>query len=91
MTIQEFETEEDLDDAFDDAMEEKAKLNNARPRPQLAWSCDVVCPKCDTFIDLTDDDWITDYIFTNRWNEVRGETMECPECEHEFTLGEIEY
>lgn len=51
------------------------------------------CPECGDDADLTDQDYEAAYtapIFENRWDDLKGETIECPNCEHEFTISGVE-
>jgi|GEM_PF-5361885 hypothetical protein len=94
MAIQEFETEQEMDDAFEKTMEdlqEEERIKTARPRPQLTFDIDVECPKCGGLVDLTGIDWFVTKIFSNKWGELEWEHITCDGCECEFIIGEIEY
>ena len=73
-----------------------SEQNNGGPVAQLDWSLYVDCPSCDESFDLADTDHDTDYtlskkIFNNQWDRVKGHEVTCPHCNHEFTLGGVEY
>ena len=61
----------------------------------LKYSVEVVCPTCNTAIDLLDDIYhdgeITIPLFNNKWDEVKGVPVECVGCGQEFELSTIEY
>lgn len=64
------------------------------PLAILSWSLDVECPKCRADIDLTDIDdegYVSMAIFNNKWDDLEGLEVECPECEHEFMISGVEY
>jgi Zn finger protein HypA/HybF involved in hydrogenase expression len=63
---------------------------------QLEWSLMLSCPKCEEDIDLASGDYdadncISEAIFSNRWDDLRGLEIECQECGHEFKLESVEY
>ena len=63
---------------------------------QLDWHLWVDCPKCCAGIDLIDQDPDMDYlfsvaIFNNKWDDLEGEEVSCPECKHEFKINKVEY
>jgi hypothetical protein len=94
MIIQEFETEQEMDDVFKKTMEdmqEEERIKTVRPRPQLTFDIDVECPRCGGFVNLSGMDWFVQKIFTNKWDELDGEQITCDVCECEFTIGEVEY
>lgn len=67
-----------------------------RPRPQLDWSMHVECPQCKEDFDAVDQDMRNDsvlaqIVFNNRWDDAAGHELTCPNCEHEFEIGSIEY
>jgi uncharacterized CHY-type Zn-finger protein len=51
----------------------------------------VECPKCSTDFNLFDcgDGLYTTPIFNNKWEDLEGEEVCCPDCEHEFKISEI--
>lgn len=58
----------------------------------LRASLDVDCPKCLVFFDVLEDDDEGDFltpIFNNRWDELRGREVTCPECGAIIELTEI--
>lgn len=59
----------------------------------MSFSLDIICPKCGNEIDLTDcdnDGVYTTPIFNNKWDDLKGELVEC-ECGAEFQISEVEY
>ncbi len=63
----------------------------------LDWSLDVECPHCKEEVDLVqydadhgDNDFST-RIFNNRWDELRGWMVECPNCHNDFLIDRVEY
>ena len=63
-------------------------------KAQFRYSLDVKCPKCKDDIDLLDQDedgCFTTPIFTNQWDELEGEMVICPICDHEFTIDGVDY
>jgi len=54
----------------------------------------IECPKCKNGFDLFDDDSDGIYrtpIFTNSWDDLKGEDAFCPKCEYEFQIDSVEY
>lgn len=55
----------------------------------------VHCPHCDNEMDLVNDPddggRFTDPIFSNRWDELKGYNIYCPECGQDFYITEIEW
>lgn len=63
-------------------------------RASLTWSLLIVCPHCGHDFDLADHDEDGIYsepIFSNKWDSLKGEGVECPECGLEFHIWEVEY
>lgn len=63
-------------------------------KAMLVWHLFIDCPKCGEQIDLSDIDeegWVSEPIFNNRWDDLNGEEVECPECDHTFTIDDVEY
>jgi hypothetical protein len=102
MAIQEFETKEELDDAFERTMErmqdeadqlkEENRLAAAEPILYVAWQFTTECPKCECTVDLADEDdgTLAVPIFNNKWDEVKGMDVECPECGYEFKIDDVQ-
>ncbi len=60
----------------------------------LSWYLFVECPHCGEQINLVDHDEdyaLSKLIFTNKWDEVEGEEIECPECAKSFQIDAVEY
>ena len=60
----------------------------------LSWHLFMNCPKCNESIDLSDQDDEYCYsapLFSNRWEDIEGETTFCPKCKAEFIIDKIEY
>jgi len=69
-------------------------MANKNPIAQMNWSMDIKCPKCKKNIDLADvdDDGVySEPIFNNRWDDLIDEGVCCPNCDHEFLIGGVEY
>ena len=65
-----------------------------KAKAQLRWSLDITCPHCGYEFDLADHDvdgWISGPLFNNKWEDLKGEDVECPECTEEFQIEEVEY
>lgn len=63
-------------------------------RAQLDWSIYTKCPYCGHDFDLADHDEDGIYskaIFSNKWEELKGEEVECPECTALFKIEEVDY
>ena len=63
-------------------------------KAQLDYSLNVDCPKCKSSIDLLEQEGDGEFstpIFNNRWDELKGEHVICPECDDEFTLDGCRY
>lgn len=74
----------------------ETKFTSTRPIGRLSWHLFVDCPCCkEAFnaatVDAENDYVITRLIFNNEWDQVPGCDLTCPNCEHEFQIGEIEY
>ena len=64
------------------------------PTATLSWSLDIECPKCKKGIDLADhddDSTFSKAIFNNSWDDLKGEEVQCPHCQHWFEFGKVEY
>jgi DNA-directed RNA polymerase subunit RPC12/RpoP len=54
----------------------------------------VDCPACDATLDLfdaDDDQLASTAIFSNKWEDLKGEEYTCPDCYHEFKIDDVEY
>jgi uncharacterized protein YbaR (Trm112 family) len=61
---------------------------------RLYFSLNIECPHCQSDIDLAENEDDGEYstpIFTNKWNDLKGELVCCPKCEKEFSIDEVEY
>lgn len=68
----------------------------APPTAFLDWSLYVDCPKCGLSNDLSSarhdaEHEIARHIFSNDWDKLEGHEVTCEGCEHEFTIGCVEY
>lgn len=64
------------------------------PTAELSWSLYIQCPACEKHYDLSeyDDDLIfANAIFNNKWNDLKGQEVECPDCGHEFKVDSVLY
>ena len=71
-------------------------MNKKKPVATLDWSLDVMCPECNTSIDLVELDHELDYrfskyIFTNSWDALKDSEVDCPHCNHQFGIDRVEY
>ena len=61
----------------------------------LSYAVNIECPKCNRGFDLidnnNDDGVITVPLFNNRWGDVKGVSVTCDHCDHEFKLDGMEY
>lgn len=58
----------------------------------VCYSLDIDCPYCGAEIDLSDQDddaFYTGPIFSNKWDELVGEEVYCPDCEREFIISSV--
>lgn len=63
---------------------------------KLNWSLYVECPSCKESNDIASpshdrDNRISQRIFSNEWDKLKGYELKCEECGHEFELGSVEY
>lgn len=61
---------------------------------QFDYTMYVSCPYCDTDMDLVDQDDDGVYsskIFTNKWDELKGEACYCKHCDNIFLIEEVVY
>lgn len=64
-----------------------------KSRASLTWGLLIVCPHCGHDFDLADHDsdgTYSDPIFSNAWDKLAGEEVECPLCGQEFQILEVE-
>ncbi|HCY86896.1 MAG TPA: hypothetical protein DHV36_17330 [Desulfobacteraceae bacterium] len=105
MAIQEFETEEEMNESFGEMMErmqDEAREREEEDRAaavenvlQIEWHFHIDCPKCGEELDLAengyDDDQVySEPIFNNKWDDLKGDKVICDECEYEFEIHNIE-
>ncbi len=60
----------------------------------LSASLDITCPHCEHDFDIFDSDEGTDLvtaIFNNKWDDAEGQPVQCPQCEKEFNIEEIQF
>ena len=60
----------------------------------LDWSLNIDCPKCGNENDISrndDDNIISNAIFNNKWDELKGYEAKCYMCGHDFIVDEVEY
>lgn len=65
-----------------------------RTIPVLRASLTVSCPECGKAFDLfnlDDPEGIVTMIFQNRWDEIPGFEIDCPECPATIQLDEVEW
>jgi len=59
----------------------------------VCYSLDIDCPYCGAELDLSDQDdgdgFFSSPIFNNRWEDLVGETVNCPDCEKEFIIENV--
>ena len=58
------------------------------------YSMMIECPHCEEYFDLVDEEEDGEYstpIFNNRWDNLRGELVFCPECGKEFAIECVEH
>jgi len=62
----------------------------------LDWSLDIQCPSCEHVFDISnsgndDDGEITVKIFNNKWDDIKGHRISCPDCGKVFLIDEVIY
>ena len=62
----------------------------------LDWSLDVQCPECAHVFDLSnsgndDEGEISIKIFNNKWDDLKGQRVICPECHKKFLIDDVIY
>ena len=63
-------------------------------KANLGWNLWIECPVCGCPHDLADDDADGQYsgpIFSNQWDKLKGEEIECDHCHEVFQIEEVEY
>jgi len=63
---------------------------------EVYYEINVDCPSCKKTMDLTENNFDDDGVFskplfTNRWDEVKGIKIECIHCDNEFKIDGMEY
>ena len=73
------------------------KINTIKTaKASLHWNLFVECPHCKHQNDLSDsphddDNYFSESIFNNRWEDCKGNEVTCESCGYEFTVSEIVY
>jgi hypothetical protein len=67
-----------------------------KPTALLNWGLHVDCPKCGESNDLASsphdtEHYIAGHIFSNTWDKLDDWEVTCEHCDHEFTIGRVEY
>lgn len=60
----------------------------------LSWHLFIDCPYCEETIDLADideDGWVSSPIFSNKWDLLKGEKVECSACGVYFSIDKVDY
>ena len=62
----------------------------------LNWSLDITCPECSCVFDLgnsgnDDEGGISTKIFNNKWDDLKGHRVVCPNCDKTFLIDEVIY
>ena len=61
----------------------------------LIYKVEITCPYCKNHFDLMDrnddDSAISQPIFNNNWDELKGDSVICDHCEEEFLIEELVY
>ena len=58
------------------------------------YSMMATCPHCQEELDLVyqDDDCVySESIFSNKWDDLKGEEVYCNNCDNVFLIQEVEY
>ena len=63
---------------------------------KLDWSLDIQCPNCEHVFDISnsgndDEGEITTKIFNNKWDDIKGYRIICPDCDKVFLIDEVIY
>lgn len=70
-------------------------MSENSPKPAiLSWHLFIDCPECKEHVDLADlhsDYGLAQKVFNNKWGDLKGCDVQCPECGHEFKLDGVEY
>jgi hypothetical protein len=64
------------------------------PKARLVCYLWIDCPNCDNTIDLLNEDpdyVIAKAIFNNQHDSLKGHEVNCPVCDHNFVIDEVEY
>lgn len=65
-----------------------------KARAVLSWHLWTKCPYCGYDFDLADfdeDGFYSKPIFSNKWDELEGEDVECPACDQCAQISEVVY
>ena len=65
-----------------------------KARAFLDWHLWTKCPHCGHDFDLADfdvDGFYSKFLFTNKWDDMKGAEVECPRCSEVSDLEEVEY
>lgn len=57
-------------------------------------SLNCCCPHCDVDVDLINGDYndcdeLLGLITTNKWDNLKGEEVQCPECQEMFKIEDV--
>ena len=59
----------------------------------VCYSLEIDCPYCNAQLDLCDEDdergRLSSPIFNNRWEDLVGENVKCPDCEKIFIISKV--
>ncbi|HHL33862.1 MAG TPA: hypothetical protein ENJ30_05800 [Desulfobulbaceae bacterium] len=59
----------------------------------VRYSLDIDCPYCGAELDLSDQDdengRFSSPIFNNRWEDLVGDSVKCPDCAKEFIISNV--
>lgn len=78
----------------EDEMAKREERITRKADAYLNASLMVSCPYCNNRFDLffyDDDNIFTFPIFNNKWNDLKGQDVECPRCEKEFLIDQVEW
>ena len=61
----------------------------------FGWSLKVECPNCQEDLDLATGDYdndleLSDHVFNNKWEKLKGFVVKCESCKKEFKIRNIE-
>lgn len=58
----------------------------------ITYSLDIECPYCGADIDLCDQDdegFLSRPVFNNRWEDLEGKAVTCPDCDKTFKISSV--